>query len=58
MADRGFTIKDMLRDRGAELNLPPFLEGRKVFPADEVSRGHSIAFLRIHVERAIGRMKN
>ena len=58
MADRGFTIKDMLHKHGAELNLPPFLDGRKQFPAEEVSRSRSIASLRIHVERAIGRMKN
>ena len=33
MADRGFTIKDMLHDAGAELNMPPFMEGRAQFPA-------------------------
>ena len=54
MADRGFAIKDMLKELGAELNLPPFL---KQFSAEEVSKGHSIASLRIHVERAIGRVK-
>ena len=57
MADRGFTIKDMLNNIGADLNLPPFLEDRKQFPAREVKEGRSIATLRIHVERAIGRMK-
>ena len=29
MADQGFTIKDMLRELGINLNIPPFLEGRK-----------------------------
>ena len=57
MADRGFTIKDQLDSIGVELNIPPFLEGRKQLPADEVQRGRSIASLRIHVERAIGRIK-
>ena len=56
MADRGFTIKDMLHEIGAELNLPPFLEGRKQLPPEEVTKSRSIASLRIHVERAICRM--
>ena len=50
MADHGFTLKNMLHQLGAELNLLQF-------PADEVSRGRSIASLRIHVEHAIGCMK-
>ena len=57
MADRGFTVKDQLAKVGVELNIPPFLEGRQQLPAEEVRRGRSIASLRIHVERAIGRMK-
>ena len=57
MADRGFTVKEALAKLGVELNLPPFMEGRTQLPADEVERGRSIASLRIHVERAIGRMK-
>ena len=57
MADRGFTIKESLSKLGIGLNLPPFMEGRRQLPADEMQRGRSIASLRIHVERAIGRMK-
>ena len=57
MADRGFTIKENLSKLGIVLNLPPFMEGRHQLPADEIQRGRSIASLRIHVERAIGRMK-
>ena len=34
MADRGFTIKDMLREIGVELNIPPFMEGRQQLPAE------------------------
>ena len=58
MADRGFTVKEALAKLGVELNLPPFMEGRTQLPADEMERGRSIASLRIHVERAIGRMKH
>ena len=57
MADRGFTIKDLLKDVGVELNIPPFMEGRTQLPAGEVQEGRQIASLRIHVERAIGRIK-
>ena len=58
MADRGFTIKDQLQEIGVDLNIPPFLEGRKQLPAEEVKKGRQIASVRIHVERAIGRIKN
>ena len=34
------------------------MEGRKQLPAEEVQEGRNIASLRIHVERAIGRLKN
>lgn len=56
MADRGFTIRDM--QLNIELNLPPFMEGRDQLTAEEVRVGKSIASLRIHVERAIRRVKN
>ena len=58
MADRGFTIKDLLSKLGVELNIPPFLEGRQQLPAEEVQKGRKIASIRIHVERCIGRIKN
>ena len=57
MADRGFIIKDSLSKLGISLNLPPFLEGRGQLDPDELQCGRSIASLRIHVERAIGRLK-
>ena len=56
MADRGFTIKDMLQEAGVKLNSPPFMEGQQRLPAKEVKEG-STAFVRIRVERAIGRIK-
>lgn len=58
MADRGFTIKDMLKELNIDLNIPPFMEGRQQLPAEEVETGRTIASLRIHVERAIGRIKS
>ena len=58
MADRGFTINEMLQAIGVELNIPPFKEGRQQLSAEEVQQGRSIASCRIHVERAIGRIKS
>ena len=55
MADRGFTIKDQLTPLGVSLNIPSFLDGRKQLDASEVQTTRSIASLRIHVERCIGR---
>ena len=45
MADRGFTIKDLLEEIGVELNMPPFLEGRSQLTSDEVKAGRGIASL-------------
>ena len=56
MADRGFTIKDMLKTLNIDLNIPPFLDGQQQLPPEEIESGR-IASLRIHVERAIGRIK-
>ena len=58
MADRGFTIKDMLKEFGIELNIPQFMEGCAQLSLKEVQEGRKIASVRIHVERAVGRMKN
>jgi len=57
MADRGFTIKDMLKEINVELNIPPFLLDKQQLTAGEVEEGRKIAAVRIHVERAIGRIK-
>ena len=39
MADRGFTVKDMLKELNVELNIPPFLDGRQQLPLQEVQKG-------------------
>ena len=57
MADRGFTVKDMLEKLAITLNIPPFMEGRQQLPSEEIEAGRKIASLRIHIERAIGRIK-
>ena len=57
MADCGFTIQDFLTPLGVRLNIPPFLGGREQLAASEVVDTQQIASLRIHVERAIRRVK-
>ncbi|XP_033726625.1 uncharacterized protein LOC117341433 [Pecten maximus] len=57
MADRGFEIADIL-PAGVALNIPPFKGNRKQLSAKEVDDTMNIAAVRIHVERAIGRIKN
>ena len=58
MADRGFTIADKLAALNIDLNIPPFLEMKGQFSPSEMKEGRKIASLRIHVERAIGRLKS
>ncbi|XP_077980524.1 uncharacterized protein LOC144435776 [Glandiceps talaboti] len=58
MADKGFTISDLLKEKGVSLNIPPFLERRGQLDADEVAETQEIASERIHVERAINKIKN
>ncbi|XP_068743411.1 uncharacterized protein [Montipora capricornis] len=57
MADKGFTISDIL-PLGVSLNIPPFLGTSTQMPPEDVVRTQEIARLRIHVERAINKIKN
>lgn len=58
MADKGFTIRDLLQSKKCKLNIPPFRGSSPQFSVDEVFETQEIASLRIHVERSIGRVKN
>ena len=58
MADRGFDVHDLLQSVGVELNIPPYLSGRPQLDEPELVETRRIASLRIHVERAIERIKN
>ena len=57
MADKGFTIDDLLPP-GVGLNIPPFLGMQGQMSAEDVVKTQSIASLRVHVERAINKIKN
>ena len=58
MADRGFDIQDDLALRGVRLNIPPFLKGKSQLSESELVETRRIASVRIHVERAMERIKN
>ena len=57
MADKGFTVQDLLPP-GVGLNIPPFLGSQGQMSPDDVVKTQSIASLRVHVERAINKIKN
>lgn len=57
LADKGFLLHDIV-PRGVFLNLPAFLRGKKQFTKEEAIFSRKIARSRIHVERAIERMRN
>ena len=57
MANKRFTIEDLL-PLGVSLNIPPFLGNKGQMSPEEVALTQTIASLRIHVERAINKVKN
>ncbi len=57
MADKGFTVENLLKKKGVALNIPPFLEDKGQFSTEEIEKTETIASLRIHVERVIRRIK-
>ena len=57
MVDKGFLINDLLSPINVALVIPPFLSQRGQFTKEEVTTTQKIARLRIHIERAIGRIK-
>ena len=56
MVDRGFDIAGIVPD-GVAVNMPPFLAGREQMTAAETEETMTIVSVRIHVERAIRRLK-
>ena len=58
MDDRGFEIQDLLVLKKASLNISPFMRCKDQLDPDEEDETRQMASLRIHVERAIERIKN
>ena len=57
MADKGFTIEGLL-PLSMSLNIPSFLGRSDQMPPEDVVKTQCIAALRIHVKRAINKIKN
>ena len=58
MADSGFNIQETLASKGVSVNVPPFMNESGQFEERQLLETRRIATLRIHVERAIERIKN
>ena len=57
LADRGFTIKEIVALHHAEAKLPSFTRGKKQLSEVEVESSRTISRVRIHVERVIGLLR-
>lgn len=57
MGDRGFTIRDLLEERKVRLITPAFTRKKCQLTNEQVTRTRRIANVRIHIERAIRRLK-
>ncbi len=57
LADRGFTIQDVIALNHAEVKLPSFTRGKKQLSKHEVDNSHALSRVRIHVERVIGLLR-
>ena len=58
LADRGFTVQELLDLYCAELKIPKFTCGKSQLEQKSVDGTREIAAVRIHVERAIGPLHN
>ena len=57
MADKGFKISDLLISKGSQLIIPPFLREKQQFSKKNCKKTSDVAKARIHVERAIARIR-
>lgn len=49
LADRGFTIDDLVLERGGKLLIPPFLNKKSHFSNEEAAVTRIVAKARIHI---------
>ena len=57
MADKGFVIEDLRQEKGVNLNIPPFIRNDAQLTDAELIQTRRIAYLRIHVEQAMERIR-
>lgn len=57
LADKGFTIANELKHIGCELVQPLYLSDKIQFSIEERAQNKSVSHFRVHIERAIARIK-
>ncbi|KAK7117021.1 hypothetical protein R3I94_022537 [Phoxinus phoxinus] len=57
MVDKGFLIENDVKELGLNLNIPPFAKSNLQTPVSDVEMTKKIAKHRVHVERAIAKVK-
>lgn len=57
MVDKGFLIEKEVEEIGLQLNIPPFARANRQMPHADVEMTKRIAKHRVHVERAIAKIK-
>ena len=57
MVDKGFLIEKEVEEIGLKLNIPPFARANRQMPHADVDLTKKIAKHRVHVERAIAKIK-
>ncbi|KAK0138850.1 hypothetical protein N1851_024608 [Merluccius polli] len=57
MVDKGFLIEKEVEEIGLKLNIPPFARANRQMPHADVDMTKKIAKHRVHVERAIAKIK-
>ena len=58
LVDKGFQIQDLAEPLGVHVNMPAYVGNRTQMTADEVFHTQQVASERIHIERAINKVKN
>ena len=58
MADRGFNTQHIRAAKNTKLNMPPLMRGKAQLSLEEELETRRFASVRIHIERAIERVKN
>lgn len=58
MVDKGFRIQESVEKIGMKLNIPPFAKSGSQMSSAEIKLTEKIARHRVHVERAIARIKS
>jgi len=58
MADRGFNLPEYFATKCVRLHVPASTKGRKQLTGLEVTHSRKMSRVRIHVERAIGKLKS